>query len=73
MKVTDFDNFFQDALKKMRTLDDKIIYMLNTSIPTDSFKGQVDPSSTCKDLFDQVADGSYVYNNRYKEFIHCLS
>lgn len=38
----------------MRTLDDKIIYVLNTSIPTDSFKGQIDASSSCKELFDQV-------------------
>lgn len=52
----------------MRILDDKIIYMLNTSIPTDSFKGQVDPSSTCKELFDQVADDSYVFNSGCKEF-----
>jgi hypothetical protein len=41
-------------------LDDKIIYMLNTSIPTDSFKGQVDPSSSCKELFEQVANISCV-------------
>jgi hypothetical protein len=38
----------------MRTLDDKIIYVLNTSIPTESFKGQTDASSSCKGLFDQV-------------------
>jgi hypothetical protein len=38
----------------MRTLDDKIIYVLNTSIPTDSFKSQIDASSSCKELFDQV-------------------
>jgi len=44
----------------MRTLDDKIIYVLNTSIPTDSFKGQIDASSSCKELFDQV------------EFVSCL-
>lgn len=34
--------------------------MLNTSIPTDSFKGQVDPSSSCKELFEQVANISCV-------------
>jgi hypothetical protein len=44
----------------MRILDDKIIYMLNTSIPPDSFKGQVDPSSSCKELYDQVANVSCV-------------
>jgi len=34
--------------------------VLNTSIPTDSFKGQIDASSSCKELFDQV------------EFVFCL-
>ncbi|XP_011881207.1 PREDICTED: coiled-coil domain-containing protein 58 isoform X2 [Vollenhovia emeryi] len=45
---------FQDTLRKMRQMDDKIIYMLNTTIPTESFKGQVDPSAQCKDLFQQI-------------------
>ncbi|XP_063238001.1 protein MIX23 [Bacillus rossius redtenbacheri] len=45
---------FQDAINKMRTLDDKIIYALNTSIPTESFKAKLDPSATCKDLYDQL-------------------
>ncbi|XP_011629599.1 coiled-coil domain-containing protein 58 isoform X1 [Pogonomyrmex barbatus] len=45
---------FQDMLRKMRQIDDKIIYMLNTTIPTESFKGQVDPSMQCKDLFQQI-------------------
>lgn len=39
----------------MRTLDDKIIYTFNTSIPTDSFKGQVNESATCKHLYDEVS------------------
>lgn len=45
---------FQDTLKKMRLIDDKIIYMLNTTIPTESFKGQVDANVQCKDLFHQI-------------------
>ncbi|XP_046743914.1 protein MIX23 [Diprion similis] len=48
---------FQDNLKKMRLLDDKIIYTLNTTIPTDSFKGQVNATATCKDLFQQIQTG----------------
>lgn len=46
--------FLQDVLNKMRNVDDKIVYMLNTSIPTESFKAQMDPSATCKQLYDQV-------------------
>ncbi|XP_070512076.1 protein MIX23 isoform X2 [Cardiocondyla obscurior] len=38
----------------MRQIDDKIIYMLNTVIPTESFKGQVDPTTQCKELFQQI-------------------
>ncbi|KAJ8669381.1 hypothetical protein QAD02_000640 [Eretmocerus hayati] len=48
---------FQDSLQKMRQIDDKIIYLLNTTIPTESFKGQVDPSHRCKDLFQQIQSG----------------
>lgn len=38
-------------------MDDKIIYLLNTILPTDSFKGQVDPTNQCKDLFQQIQTG----------------
>ncbi|XP_018340673.1 PREDICTED: coiled-coil domain-containing protein 58 isoform X1 [Trachymyrmex septentrionalis] len=45
---------FQDTLRKMRQIDDQIIYMLNTTIPTESFKSQVDPTTQCKDLYQQI-------------------
>lgn len=48
---------FQDSLQKMRQIDDKIIYLLNTTIPTESFKGEVDPKVKCKDLFQQIQSG----------------
>ncbi|XP_017021210.1 protein MIX23 [Drosophila kikkawai] len=44
---------FQEALKKMRDVDDKIIYALN-ALPTDSFKGQVNSESTCRDLYAKL-------------------
>ena len=44
----------QSALKEMRSIDDKIVYAINQSIPTASFKGQVDPTGKCKDLHEQV-------------------
>lgn len=53
---TDFLQF-QEALKKMRDLDDKIIYALNTSLPTESFKGQVDSEKTCRDLYSKLQVG----------------
>ena len=52
-QCTDF-LMFESALKKMRLIDDKIIYALNTSIPTTSFKNQIDPSEKCHDLRQQV-------------------
>ncbi|XP_071485372.1 protein MIX23-like [Diadema antillarum] len=51
---------FQEALKEMRTIDDKIIYALNTTVPTTSFKGQVDATQTCKGLYNQLS-AAYAY------------
>ncbi|KAK2585334.1 hypothetical protein KPH14_010015 [Odynerus spinipes] len=60
---------FQDTLQKMRQLDDKIIYMLNTSIPTESFRGQVNPISKCQELFEEVQNG---HIQREKAINKCL-
>ena len=46
---------FQSALRNMRLLDDKIIYALNTSIPTTSFKDKVNASEQCQVLRDKVS------------------
>ena len=46
---------FQSALRDMRLLDDKIIYALNTSIPTTSFKDKVNASEQCQVLLDKVS------------------
>lgn len=40
----------------MRKVDDKIIYALNTSIPTESFKGQLDPVAKCGELHKGLQD-----------------
>ena len=44
----------QEALQQMRAVDDKIIYRLNTSVPTISFADQVSASDECKHLYEQV-------------------
>ena len=41
-------------MKDMRVIDDKIIYALNTSIPTASFKSQVDATEKCTGLHEQI-------------------
>ncbi|XP_060067458.1 protein MIX23-like [Ylistrum balloti] len=45
---------FQDHLKTMRTVDDRIIHALNTAIPTKLFSKKVDVSETCKNLYDEI-------------------
>jgi len=44
----------QEALKVLRLIDDKIIYKLNKSIPTDSFVGQIDAEQKCQELYNEV-------------------
>lgn len=61
--------FFQESLKKMREVDDKIIYALNTSIPTESFKGQVDAKGTCQGLFRQLQEA---HNQRDQAIRNCI-
>lgn len=60
---------FQDTLQKMRHLDDKIIYMLNTTLPTESFKGQVNPTSRCEELYEEIRNG---HIEREKAINKCL-
>uniref|UniRef100_U5EHM1 Protein MIX23 n=1 Tax=Corethrella appendiculata TaxID=1370023 RepID=U5EHM1_9DIPT len=67
-KCGDFSEF-QEQLKKMRELDDKIIYALNTSLPTESFQGQIDAHSTCKDLHEKL---QYGYNYRQEAIKKCI-
>ena len=38
----------------MRALDDRIIYKLNTSVPTQSFTGQISAEDRCKQLHEEV-------------------
>lgn len=38
----------------MRALDDRIIYKLNTSVPTQSFAGQISAEERCKQLYEEV-------------------
>lgn len=45
----------QELLRVMRTIDDRIVHELNTTIPTASFVGKVDASQTCKALYQSVS------------------
>lgn len=39
----------------MRTIDDRIVHALNTTVPTVSFSGKVDATKTCKQLYESVS------------------
>ncbi|KAJ1112545.1 hypothetical protein NDU88_000807 [Pleurodeles waltl] len=45
---------FQETLRAMRTIDDRIVHELNTTIPTVSFAGKVDATQTCKQLYESL-------------------
>jgi hypothetical protein len=45
---------FQMALRDARLIDDKIVYALNNSVPTASFKGLINASVKCAELHKQV-------------------
>lgn len=55
MDCSDFLEF-QDSLQKARKIDDQIIYALNSVIPTESFKEMIDPSTTCRELHQQISN-----------------
>ncbi|ESO84110.1 hypothetical protein LOTGIDRAFT_108041 [Lottia gigantea] len=38
----------------MRLMDDRIIYALNTSIPTESFTNKVNPATECEKLYREM-------------------
>ena len=44
----------QEALQQLRAVDDKIIYKLNTTVPTVSFAEQNKARDRCKELYEEV-------------------
>lgn len=62
-------SFFQDVLKKMRTIDDGIVHALNTSIPTTSFAKQVDATNQCKSLYEQLLKARADRNDAIKKCV----
>jgi len=53
-------SIIQETLKRMRKIDDSIIYALNTTIPTDSFAGSKHAPEQCKHLYGQVSGNQLV-------------
>ncbi|VDK17330.1 unnamed protein product [Anisakis simplex] len=45
---------FQDALNKMRLIDDKILFELNCALPSSSFSANVNKGEKCKEIHLQL-------------------
>ncbi|KAA0704746.1 Coiled-coil domain-containing protein 58 [Triplophysa tibetana] len=49
-------SMFQEVLKAMRSIDDRIVHALNTTVPTVSFSDKVDATQTCKKLYESLME-----------------
>ncbi|XP_047423932.1 protein MIX23 isoform X1 [Mugil cephalus] len=63
-------SMFQEVLKVMRTIDDRIVHALNTTVPTVSFSGKVDATQTCKQLYESMMEA---HLNRDKAIKACIA
>ncbi|KAM6900232.1 protein MIX23 [Xenentodon cancila] len=63
-------SMFQEVLKLMRTIDDRIVHALNTTVPTVSFSGKVDATQTCKQLYESMMEA---HLNRDKAIKACIA
>ncbi|XP_053715677.1 protein MIX23 [Synchiropus splendidus] len=61
---------FQEVLKVMRTIDDRIVHALNTTVPTVSFSGKVDATQTCKQLYESMVEA---HHSRERAIKTCIA
>ncbi|XP_073166890.1 protein MIX23 isoform X3 [Lepidochelys kempii] len=54
----------------MRTIDDRIVHELNTTLPTASFAGKVDANQTCKELYQSLMEA---HASREKIIKSCIA
>ncbi|XP_016127220.1 coiled-coil domain-containing protein 58-like [Sinocyclocheilus grahami] len=54
----------------MRTIDDRIVHALNTTVPTASFSGKVDATQTCKELYESLMEA---HLSRDKAIKSCIT
>ncbi|VDN03616.1 unnamed protein product [Thelazia callipaeda] len=45
---------FQDMLNKLRQIDDKILFELNTALPSKSFSANIDKGEKCRSVYEQL-------------------
>ncbi|XP_063062337.1 protein MIX23 [Engraulis encrasicolus] len=63
-------SMFQEVLRAMRTIDDRIVHSLNTTVPTASFSGKVDATQTCKDLYTSLIEA---HSSRDRAIKACIA
>ncbi|XP_072901494.1 protein MIX23 isoform X1 [Hemitrygon akajei] len=61
---------FQEILRVMRQIDDRIIHELNTSLPTASFAGKIDASARCEELYHSLQEA---HASREKAIKTCIN
>ncbi|XP_073473563.1 protein MIX23 [Aquarana catesbeiana] len=61
---------FQEIIRVMRTIDDRIVHELNTTIPTISFAGKIDAGQTCKQLYESLREA---HISREKAIKNCIT
>ncbi|KAK9507587.1 hypothetical protein O3M35_007411 [Rhynocoris fuscipes] len=61
---------FQDTLKKMRDVDDKLVYALNASVPSPSFRSQINPAQSCEELYNKLQEN---HEHRDKSIRNCIN
>ncbi|CAH2218795.1 coiled-coil domain-containing 58 [Pelobates cultripes] len=59
-----------EILRVTRTIDDRIVHELNTTIPTTSFAGKIDASQTCKQLYESLREA---HASREKAIKDCIA
>ncbi|XP_071063038.1 protein MIX23 isoform X2 [Pseudochaenichthys georgianus] len=62
-------SMFQEVLRVMRNIDDRIVHSLNTTVPTVSFSGKVDASETCKQLYETMMEAHLTRDKAIKSCI----
>ncbi|VIO97393.1 MGC82625 protein, putative [Brugia malayi] len=45
---------FQDMLDKLRKIDDKILFELNTALPSESFSSNMDKGEKCRSIYKEL-------------------
>ncbi|XP_028656283.2 protein MIX23 isoform X1 [Erpetoichthys calabaricus] len=69
LSCEDFSEF-QEKLRLLRTLDDRIVHKLNTTVPTISFAGKVNPTERCKELYESLLEA---HGSRDRAIKSCIA